>query len=178
MNIAQKYGVIGGLILGVLVFVNMLSLPEDYDFLDPSYIRTFFLWTLNTIVCIAVLYMSASERRKTKLGGYMTFGQGLGQVYATGLYVILVSTVISAVYFYVIDPDWFPYEPEVVVEYMEEKAGVDFPDQTKVFMEMQYEYITETTIFGRVFGNLIAFLILGLILGGILNKPNPNEIKF
>ena len=178
MNIAQKYGVIGGLILGVLVFVNMLSLPNDYDFLDPSYGRAFFLWALNTLVCVAVLYMSASEKRKTQLGGYMTFGQGLGQSYATGLYVILISTVISAVYFYVIDPDWFPYEPEAVIDYLEDKADQKFPKEARSFMEMQYTYITETTVFGRVLGNLFAFLILGLIIGGVLNKPNPNQIKF
>lgn len=177
MNIAQKYGITGGLLLGVMVFVGMLTLPDNYDILSPSYLRSLLFWLINTIICVTILYLSASEKRKDELGGYMTLGEGFRYAYTTGLYIILVSTAIAAFYFYVIDPDWFPYAPEIAIEIMEDRTDTEFSEESKSIMMFQYRYITEISVFSRVIGNLIAFLLLALIIGAVLQKPNPKEIK-
>lgn len=131
MSPITKYGVIGGLILGIVSIIGFLNQPTELDVSSSQYVLGAVYFIVNTGVVFTALYMSAAERRKTELGGYMTFGQGFGHAYKTGLMVILVNIIIMSAYCYVIDPDWYPYDADTMIEFAEERGGMNCLTQPK-----------------------------------------------
>ncbi|MFY0675212.1 MAG: DUF4199 domain-containing protein [Bacteroidia bacterium] len=181
MSSQLKYGVLSGLVLGVVLFLTMFMQPAEIDMNNPfagaNASGGILLWFFKTGVLFTLFFLAAKEVRDNQLGGYISFGKAFGVSYVTGLYTILVYVIVAAIYYYVFNPDWFPMNWDQFAETMEENANGQDIEQSLKFMKMWFDNITLITLGGIAIGNLIGMAILSLVIGGVVQKDDPDHVN-
>jgi hypothetical protein len=136
-----------------------------------------FWWLLKTASVFTLFYLGTKEIRDKENNGFMSFGKGFGTTYKTALITLGVYVVVSAIYFYVVNPDWYPISWDQMAESLEESGQGGDLSKILDIMRMVYDHITEITLVSALITNAIAFAIVSLIIAGVLQKDDPEEIK-
>lgn len=177
-----KFGTIAGLVLGIVLFISMMSVSNvDVDLNNPWGSAGggggLLWWALRLFIISAALYMAVSETRKSAKG-YISFKSGFGSAYRTAWVIILTYSLVSIVYYYVFNPDWYPISWPQYEEFLDDS---EMPKEQLQYMKTMMKWVIENisalAIAGYIVMNAIAFAILSLIIAGILQNDNPDEIK-
>jgi hypothetical protein len=181
MSSQLKYGVLSGLVLGVVLFISMFFQPSDIEMTNPwansSGIVGILLWFIKTGVVFVLFYLAAKEIRDTQLGGYIAFGKAFRVSYSIALYTILVYAIIAALYYFVFNPDWFPLSWDQFVEITEENANGEDMSEAISIMKPFYDLRSLLMIGWLVISNLFGLAILSLVIGGVVQKDDPNHVN-
>ncbi len=175
-----KYGLLAGLILGVTLFLSMLTMPEKIDMDSPFSAGTgggLLWWLFKTGALFALFFLSVKESRDQLYGGYLSFGKAFKVSYITSLIAIGVYFLVALVYYYVFNPDWYPISWDQMAESIEENSSGQNIDAALEMAKMWYDHITELVLAGLVIGNAIGLAILSLIVAAIGQKDDPNAIN-
>lgn len=170
-----KYGLIGGLIHGLILMLSLLMAPDISELEDMS-MGANGLWKVVQIVIPIVAIVLATREIKEQLGGGgFSFGKAFKVGYGTGLYFILTYTVMMLLMFYVIFPDWYPLDYDQFID----RSGQDpdeLPEAFSKWMTFMFDHMSLIATLGWVFMNLIAFAVVSLITGAIFSRErNPAQ---
>lgn len=181
MSSQLKYGVLSGLVLGVVLFLSTFMQPDEIDMSNPfagaNASGGILLWFVKTGVLFMLFFLAAKEVRDNQMDGHITFGKAFGVSYVTALYAITIYAFVAALYYFVFNPDWFPMSWDQFAETMEDNAnGQDISDSLR-YMKMWFDNITLITIGGIVIGNLFGLAILSLVIGGVVQKEDQNHVN-
>ncbi|MBX7225690.1 MAG: DUF4199 domain-containing protein [Chitinophagales bacterium] len=120
------------------------------------------------LICIST-YFAMKFRQSTEPSGYLTFGQGFKYI----LYCIVVSSIISTLFFFIyisfIDTEYVSGLLEATKERLAKK-GME-PEQISASIEMMKKFTSPIKM--CLMGLISSFLtgaILGLIVGAIIRK--------
>ncbi|MGB0429205.1 MAG: DUF4199 domain-containing protein [Bacteroidia bacterium] len=180
MKPSVKYGVLSGLILGVILFISMMMAPSEVDYENPfaSGIGGGIMWWLvKTALLFGLFFMAVKETRDKLYDGYITFGGGFKTAYGTAWITMLVYLVVAAVYYYIFNPDWYPVSWDQLAEQIEDSSAPQELDAALKMGKLWYDYMTEIVLVGWVLLNAIALAILSLIVAAIGQKDDPNGIN-
>lgn len=174
MSSNMKYGITGGLALGVALFLSVITMPEQEDYTQPQMGGGFLWWVIRTVIIFVVMYLATKEMRQQS-GGLIKMGKAFGNAYGVGLIMLLTYTLASMLCYYVFIPDWFPVDFDQWMEMAGQSSGGD--EQAEAVMKWIYENLTGLVIFGGLFINLIGYLVPALVASLILAKEDTTEIN-
>lgn len=173
--IATRYGLIAALIL-VLVGLGMYL----GGFVDMTNRGSAANWISNIInfgVMIGASIMAVRKHRDEDLGGFISFGR----VFKTSFLVILIITIISAVWSYVffsfVAPDLIDTIIEASRTQMAEKQGLSEEqiDQSMAMVGWMFSPVSLSLMAG--ISMLFFGLIISLILGGFMKRDAPQTLE-
>lgn len=170
-----KYGLVGGLALGVVLFVSVMMVPENVDPTEPQVGGGFIWWLIRTGIILSAMFLATKDFRDES-GGFLKLGSAFGSSYKTGFFILLTYTVVSMLCYYFFIPDWFPLDFDQWMEVVEESSNQDM-SKVEGTLRWVYDHLTALVIFGGLFANLIAYLIPALVIGLVLSKENKSEIN-
>ncbi|MCB0400120.1 MAG: DUF4199 domain-containing protein [Winogradskyella sp.] len=165
-KIAINFGIISGLIgvtMGVIKYVMNWHLEQH-----P--IEIF----LGIAITVTILVMAFNQFKKSS-GGYMSLGQSL----KLGMGIILISSIITIIFGYilmnVIEPDMLSQMQEIQMEKMLE----DNPNMTQEQIDVAKEWSDKFSSPGviaamQLFIGLFFGFIITLIVGLVMKKSDPN----
>lgn len=156
-----------GLILAVAVIVYTLLL---YSF---DAIQNTWLAYLTYLIVLVFIVLGIKNYRDKKANGFISFGQA----FMDGFYIVLIYSVITAVFNYLFYAFFDPSLIDKMMVLAEEKILEQNPDmpQEQIDMAMSYSKIfmkpTMIAIMGLVW-NVIVGGILSLIVAAIMKKED------
>ncbi len=169
MSNTVKYGLFYGILPAVLMLI-IYALGMNREMSVQNYTQ----WISLAIYC-AVLFLGIRAERDDVLGGYIKFGKAFG----TGFKIVLIGTVIgtlmSLLYFIVIDPG---YRDHLIL--LQEQKMIDSgtpPEQIEASMPYVEKFMTlPMMMVFSVVGSLLIGSVITLISSAILKKEDPNEM--
>ncbi len=157
-----RYGVING-VIGIAYFL-VLTMAE----IDMS--KGFGRWG-GTIITIVIVFL-AHKYFKENGDGYMSFGQGVGIGFWTGLVSAVISSLFTYIYAKFIDPSFISTIREKAIEDMEAKGqSQEQIDAAMKFVEMFTS--AEAILFMGLFFGVLIVVIVALIISIFTQKPHP-----
>jgi hypothetical protein len=166
--VSLRYGLIGGLALVVISLVLQLTGMTDSATGKGGWLA----FLLSLVVMFGVIYLAIQKHRDDELGGFMSFGRGLGVGALTSLIMLLISAVFTFLYFTVIDPGIIETMMENSIAQMEEQGlSDDQIEQSMGFVKWMMNPVF-LTISGTIVNYIVAF-ILSIIGAGILSRKDP-----
>ena len=164
-----RYGIILALIGFVFTLITHLTGGADPE--NAASGAGSIIGCLSMIITIAVLVMAVRHHRDRELGGFITFGRGMGVMFWVALVYSLFTAVSNWLYNNVINP-----EAQDAIKKVIEETRARVEDGEAEEMELT---IVETTF--QVMNNplsimIITFLItmvIGLIVSLIMAKKRP-----
>jgi hypothetical protein len=157
-----RYGVING-VIGIAYFLILTMADIDMS-------KGFGRWG-GTIITIVIVFL-AHKYFKENGDGYMSFGQGVGIGFWTGLVSAVISSLFTYIYAKFIDPSFISTIREKAIEDMEAKGqSQDQIDAAMKFVEM-FTSAEAILFMGLIFGVLIV-VIVALIISIFTQKPHP-----
>jgi MFS family permease len=134
-------------------------------------------WFSTIVMLIAVLgsiYFGIISRRNNTLGGYISYGQGVG----TGMLITVFASVIITIYSYVfmnyIDPDMMENIITETKKKMIEDGTSEEAIEASVGMMRKMQSPTTMAIFGFI-GQMFYGLIASLIVAAFTKKEDPDS---
>ena len=167
---AVRIGIVGGLIMIIYglvgIFTGLASPAKGLGALMLNFLIVIVLY-------VGITVYGVRTHRNEELGGYISFGRA----FLTGLVVIVIAGIISAIFTYVymafIDPD---YMAKMVddMRVMYERLGMDEDQIDQAMSQLEGRMspssnLTSSLIFSGVIGAIVS-----LIVGAIM-KRNPPE---
>ena len=167
MPTALRYGLIGGLVMivyGIVMNLIGMGAGTGNDMLNGI---------LSLVVFAGVIYFALQKHRDEDLGGYMSYGRGLGLGTLTCLFMGILGGIFTYVYMAFIDPSIIDQILERTREQYE-NMGMD-EEQIEMSLSM-VESMTNPIMmtFWSVVGYVIMGFIASLIISAIVKK-NPPE---
>ncbi|WP_276372521.1 DUF4199 domain-containing protein [Chryseolinea sp. H1M3-3] len=157
-----RYGVING-VIGIAYFLILTMADIDMS-------KGFGRWG-GTIITIVIVFL-AHKYFKENGDGYMSFGQGVGIGFWTGLVSAVISSLFTYIYAKFIDPSFISTIREKAIEDMEAKGqSQEQIDAAMKFVEM-FTSAEAILVMGVIFGVLIV-VIVALIISIFTQKPHP-----
>lgn len=128
---------------------------------------------LGYLIMIVVVVLAIKNFKDKHGNGYLSFGQG----FQTGLFVVLIASVISAIYTWLFFAYFDPEMVQKMIEMAEEKMLESQPDMpqeqldtamkfTKMFMSPAW-----MAIWGTIW-NIVIGIIISLIVSAIMKKED------
>ena len=165
---ARSVGIRYGLIFGIIsIFYFLLFAMAD---LDMS--KGFGRWG-TTVIALVIVFL-AHKFFKESGDGFMSYGQGVGIGFWTGLTSSVVSSIFTYVYVKFID--------DVFVAKIREKAIEDMQaqGQSEEQIEMAMKFVemftgAEALLFFGLFIGILTLVIVALIITIFTQKPKPEQ---
>jgi uncharacterized membrane protein (DUF106 family) len=162
---ALMYGAILGFI-GILLSVILYF----FDLTLESWVQ----W-VNLVVVLAVMAYCLVAYRKEYLGGYGTFGQ----IYLMALAIGIISTILGAIFTYIL---YTVIDPELIdkVKLMAEDRIMNNPRIPEnraddILERMQGRFTPVRMVRSSLVGGVIFSAIIGLILAAFIKKSRPEN---
>ena len=163
-SVGIRYGMIFGVIS--IVYFLIFTLAE----LDMS--QGIGRWG-TTLISLVVVFL-AHKYYKDNSDGFMSYGQGVGIGFWTGLIASAVSSIFTYIYIKFIDEGFITTIREKAIEEMQAKGQSD--DQ----IEMAMKFVNVMTsaesllILGLVFG-VLTLVVVSLLISIVTQKPRPEQ---
>ena len=170
-------GLTNGLVVSLVLLVYTLALY----LIDPAQVIGW-LAMLSYVILIGFMVKSGRDERE-RLGGYMTFKEGLKPIFLCSVVAVIVLNIFTYILFVIIDPGMAELTKEVtidrVISWMEWMGA---PENTidQTIEEMERQDYTQTI--GRTFMNTAVGMIVGFVFSAIisliLKKNEPDELIY
>jgi len=158
---ALRFGLIGGLLIIVVGLVQYLLGVT-------STISQALGWS-SMLIAIVFPVLAIRGHRDNDLGGYISFGRGLGVGVLTILIISIITVIWTILLYNVIDPSMLDTVLQVQVEAMEEQGMSD--DDIENAMEITKQYMTAPIMAAAGAGFYFFLgLIAALIASAVLKK--------
>ena len=163
MSTGIRYGIIMGLIsvaFFLVLVISGINTTQGWGRWSP-------------LILNAVVLFLAQQYFKENGDGWMTYGQGIGVSFYTGLVSSLMMAVFLFVFMQFIDTDFRTEMQEMQRAAMEEQGLSD--EQVEQAMKMAAKFTTPGLLF--VFGTIVGTLslvFLGLLITIFTQAKNPN----
>lgn len=160
-SVGIRYGVICAVVS--IVYFIILNLAGQ----DQAKIAQLGNWLIGIVIVVL-----AQKYFKENGNGFMSYGQGVGIAFWTGLICAAIASLFSAIYINFIDPEFVNRIRDKALADMEAKGTPEA--QIEMGMKM-VNYMTSPLamfIFGLVF-TIIMMLVIGLIVSIFTQKPRP-----
>lgn len=160
-----------GLIISAIMIVITLVL-----YLIGQLHNTAAGWISFAIMIIALVWAMINYR-KENLGGYMTYGQGLGYAVMVGLWVGVFSGIFALLLYGVISPELIAEEKAMAERNVfRQFENMDYEQQLGL-IKMQQRFIAPVwKLVFSVLGGAFNGLIVGLIASAFVKKKNPDML--
>ncbi len=164
----RSVGIRYGLIFGVIsIFYFVIFAVADLD-MSKGVGR----WG-TTVIAIVVVFL-AHKFYKESGDGFMSYGQGIGIGFWTGLITSVVSSIFTYIYIKFIDDGFITKIREKAIEDMEAQGQ----SEEQINMAMKFvEMFTnaEAMLFFGLFIGVITVVIIALIITIFTQKPKPEQ---
>ena len=173
---AMKWGLIMGGIYCIITFVSYYLgnfQPENAE-APAAKVMAYGMYA----VMIFLLVVGMQQHRDNDLGGYMTYGRGLGFGALTGLfYGIVAAILLLIVYTWLVPADYFDRVMEIAMEKAREKN----PDMTEEQMQMGMKvakFFMNPPILAitALITGVVSCFFFSLLVSALVKKSNPNDI--
>ncbi len=170
---AQKYGLIGAMILIVVGLAMNLSGLIDYT--QKGGTGNTIASILQYGIIITIVVLAIKTHRDDDLGGYITLGRSLSVGMLTGLIIGIITAIWAYVYFGFIDPGLVDQIREMAhdkaleggttEEQLEQAAGI-------------MNFFTSPAFFAvaSLIGTLLISFVVSLIGGAVMKKESPEAM--
>jgi uncharacterized protein DUF4199 len=170
---AQKYGLIGALIL--IVAGLAMNLAGLVDYANQGGTGNTIASILQYGIMITVVVLAIKTHRDDDLGGYITLGRSLGVGTLTGLILGIITAIWAYIYFGFIDPSLVEQIREVAhdkaleggttEEQLEQAAGI-------------MNFFTSPAFFAiaSLIGSILVSFVVSLIGGAVMKKESPEAM--
>ena len=155
---ALNYGAVLGLVLMIIsLFSYVLEL----------YSSSWISW-LSTIILVLGIVWGIKRYRDEELGGYISYGQGVGYGTLVGLFAGIIIAFVSYIYLGFFDDGFIQYTLSEQEKALYNNSGVSAEEAEKVLSSMRVftspSVIAVSSLFGQVFFALIISLIAMIFL--------------
>ncbi len=157
---ALRYGVIGGLLVIVIGLIQ-------YLLGITSTISQAVGW-LSMLITIVFPVLAIREHRDNDLGGYISYGRGLGTGVLTALIIGLVTAIWTILLYNVIDPSIMDQIMQVQAEAMEEQGMSD--EDIENVAAMTGKFMTAPVMAAIGFGTSLFLGFVASLIGGAVMK--------
>lgn len=162
---AMNHGLLVG---GAVVLITLIL------YLTGQYFSTWGSWVKFFIIVGGLVYAQINYRNE-HLGGYISYGQGLGYTVLVGLFTGLLTGVFLYALYGFISPDLIQQERQIAEMNVYRMFGNMGYDQQMSMIELQTRFITPLfKMIFEVFGKTFNGLIVGLIASIFIKKRNPD----
>lgn len=164
----RSVGIRYGLIFGIIsIFYFLIFVMAD---LDMS--KGFGRWG-TTVIALVIVFL-AHKFFKESGDGFMSYGQGIGIGFWTGLTSAVVSSVFTYVYVKFIDDGFVGKIREKAIEDMQAQG------QSEEQIEMAMKFVemftgAEALLFFGLFIGILTLVIVALIITIFTQKPKPEQ---
>lgn len=163
-SVGIRYGLIFGMIS---IFYFLIFVMAD---LDMS--KGFGRWG-TTVIALVIIFL-AHKFFKESGDGFMSYGQGIGIGFWTGLTSSVVSSVFTYVYVKFIDDGFVAKIREKAIEDMQAQG------QSEEQIEMAMKFVemftgAEALLFFGLFIGILTLVIVALIITIFTQKPKPEQ---
>lgn len=164
----RSVGIRYGLIFGIIsIFYFLIFVMAD---LDMS--KGFGRWG-TTVIALVIIFL-AHKFFKESGDGFMSYGQGIGIGFWTGLTSSVVSSVFTYVYVKFIDDGFVAKIREKAIEDMQAQG------QSEEQIEMAMKFVemftgAEALLFFGLFIGILTLVIVALIITIFTQKPKPEQ---
>jgi hypothetical protein len=176
MNVAVKWGLVLGALSIITTTINYLT--GTYNPENPNMMMTWLMFFVTLIVVILVLIKAMQDHRDKDLGGYMTYGRGLGVGTLTGVFYGIVSAIcVYVVFKFLLPADYVDRVLEATRNKILERNPNATDDQIEVglkFTKMGLDPVMGSIF--RMLGNVLFCFLLSLIISAFMRKRNPEEM--
>lgn len=164
----RSVGIRYGLIFGVIsIFYFVIFAVADLD-MSQGVGR----WG-TTVIAIVVVFL-AHKFYKENGDGFMSYGQGIGIGFWTGLTASVVSSIFTYIYIKFIDDGFITKIREKAIEDMEAQGQSEEQiDMAMKFVEMFTN--PEAMLFFGLFIGILTVVIIALIITIFTQKPKPEQ---
>lgn len=157
-NLAIEYGTYAG--LSLIIFMAVIHFAG----LSTNKLIGMFSY----IILLAFLFISIKKAREVKYEGLMSFGQGYGSGFKTGVFAAILVAVYTFVFYEFIDPDALNQILEISEQEMYKNKSLT-EEQIETALEMSSKFIQPlpmmiTTLFSFVIITAILALVPAAIL--------------
>ncbi len=161
-----------GLIISAIMIVITLVL-----YLIGQLHNTAAGWISFAIMIIALVWAMINYK-KENLGGFMTYGQGLGYAVMVGLWVGIFTGVFALLLYGVISPELIAEEKAMIERNVFRQFEQMDYDQQLGMINLQQRFITPYwKLIFSILGGAFNGLIVGLIASAFVKKSNPDLIE-
>ncbi|MFQ5448935.1 MAG: DUF4199 domain-containing protein [Saprospiraceae bacterium] len=169
---AQRYGLIGALILIVVSLAVNLSGLVDYT--QKGGTGNTIATILQYGIMITVIVLAIKTHRDDDLGGFITFGRGLGMGMLTALILGIITGIWAYVYFGLIDPGLIDQIREVAHDQALERGTTEEQlEQAEGIMN----FFTSPVFFAvaSLIGTLLVSFVTSLIASAVIKVEPPEQ---
>ncbi|MBI3141322.1 MAG: DUF4199 domain-containing protein [Bacteroidetes bacterium] len=170
------HGITAGVLLGMVAMVVSPGMTQAFE-METQNPGGFWIWLLRTAIISFGMYMVIRSKKQNI--HYLSFGQVFKSAYATGLVALGAYIFTMAVYYYAVNPNWFPYTADQLTQIMEEKLDgtdmdIDLIEPTIVWM---VSHINSLVLFSMAFLNIFGYAALSVVFATAMSKDDPSDIK-
>lgn len=158
---ALRYGIIGGLLVIVIGLVQYL--------LGVTSTASQVLGWLSMLIVIVLPVLAIRGHRDNDLGGYISYGRGLGTGVLTALIIGLITAIWTVVLYNVIDPGIADVIMQAQTEGMEEAGMSDEDIENAMAMTSKFMTAPAMAAIGLIMYGVIGF-ITSLIAGAVFKR--------
>lgn len=163
-SVGIRYGLIFGTI-SILYFLIFVMADLDMT-------QGFGRWG-TTIIAIVVVFL-AHKFFKDNGDGFMSYGQGIGIGFWTGLTASVVSSIFTYIYIKFIDDGFISKIREKAIEDMQAQGQSD--EQIEMAMKFVEMFTNaEAMLFFGLFIGMLTLVIIALIVTIFTQKPKPEQ---
>jgi len=164
----RSVGIRYGLIFGIISILYFLI----FDIADLDMTKGFGRWG-TTIIAIVVVFL-AHKFFKENGDGFMSYGQGIGIGFWTGLTASVASSIFTYIYIKFINDGFIAKIREKAIEDMQAQGQSDEQiEMAMKFMEMFTN--AEAMLFFGLFIGVLTLVIIALIITIFTQKPKPEQ---
>ena len=154
-------GFVGILLSVILYFLNLTT---------ESWVQ----W-VSLVVTLAVMVYCLVAYRKEYLGGYASFGQ----IYLMALVIGIISTILGALFAYllyaVIDPELIDKVRLMAEERIMSNSRIPEGTQADILERMEGRFTPARIVRSSLIWGTVVYAILGLILAAFIKKSKPEN---
>jgi len=162
-------GIRYGMIYGVINIVYFLI----FDLADLDMSQGIGRWGI-TLLALPLIFL-AHKYYKENGDGFMSFGQGVGIGFWTGLVSSVVSSIFTFIYLTFINDNFIAKTRDKAIEDMQAKGQSE--EQIEMAMKFVDMFMSPWAmlIMGIIFGTII-LVVLSLIISIFTQKPRPEQL--
>lgn len=161
-----KWGIIGGILVVIITFLTHLNVDwSDYESYEAAQKAP--LNYLSFVVVILAIVMAQLEHRKKDLGGFMSYGRGVGVATAASIGMGLCYAIILYIENGILHPEF----QQAFVEGQLDRVG-DIPRESEDMIIKSFQFSAKPGVWATFgfFTQVFIGLVVGLISSIFIQK--------